>query len=57
MELDPGIHIAMHSVLSVKPGVTISQISTSWRIAVVESGSYPLVLEYLGSSTDGASFV
>jgi hypothetical protein len=22
MELDPGIHIVMHSVLSLKPGVT-----------------------------------
>ena len=22
MKLDPGIHIAMHSVLSLKPGVT-----------------------------------
>ena len=35
----------------------ISQISTSGRIAVVESGSYPLVIEYLGSSTDGASLL
>jgi len=24
MKLDPGIHIAMHSVLSLKPGVTFS---------------------------------
>jgi hypothetical protein len=23
MKLDPGIHIAMHSVLSLKPGVTV----------------------------------
>ena len=23
MKLDPGIHIAMHSILSLKPGVTI----------------------------------
>ena len=23
MKLDPGIHIAMHSVLSLKPGVTL----------------------------------
>ena len=27
MELDPGIHIAMHSVLPLKPGMTIKQIS------------------------------
>ena len=25
MKLDPGIHIVMHSVLSLKPGVTISE--------------------------------
>ena len=25
MKLDPGIHIAMHSVLSLKPGVTITK--------------------------------
>jgi hypothetical protein len=24
MELDPGIHIVMHSVLSIKPGVTLA---------------------------------
>ena len=26
MKLDPGIHIAMHSVLSLKPGVTNYQL-------------------------------
>ena len=29
MELDPGIHIAMHSVLSLKPGVTARYASMS----------------------------
>jgi hypothetical protein len=35
----------------------VSQISTSGRIAIIESGSYPTVIEYLGSSTDGASLL
>jgi transposase InsO family protein len=30
MELDPGIHIVMHSVLSLKPGVTISDHGTQF---------------------------
>ena len=29
MKFDPGIHIAMHSVLSLKPGVTLYKISRS----------------------------
>ena len=27
MQLDPSIHLAMHSVLSLKPGMTIKHIS------------------------------
>ena len=34
MKLDPGIHIVMHSVLSLKPGVTPSQ-SLDWGLGVV----------------------
>jgi len=26
MKLDPGIHIVMHSVFSLKPGVTLDQL-------------------------------
>ena len=36
MKLDPGIHIAMHSVLSLKPGVTVVRIA-----AVVAPGVLP----------------
>jgi len=31
MKFDPGIHIDMHSVLSLKPGVTTSLKYLSWK--------------------------
>jgi hypothetical protein len=34
MELDPGIHIVMHSVLFLKPGVTVMMTFTLFTLTL-----------------------